>query len=85
VHGDVRDRLDIAFDDGGSQTLKNIARPVQIWHWKPESLLSTPAPFIRTVSSKLIQRCSVPRLTLEVDLDTSRFRIGKTIAGAWKE
>jgi adenylate cyclase len=35
VHEDVRDRLDTAFDDGGSQTLKNIARPVQVWRWLP--------------------------------------------------
>jgi adenylate cyclase len=35
VHEDVRDRLDTAFDDGGTQTLKNIARPVQVWRWSP--------------------------------------------------
>ncbi len=33
VHDDVRDRLEAIFEDGGSQTLKNIARPVQVWHW----------------------------------------------------
>jgi TolB-like protein/class 3 adenylate cyclase/tetratricopeptide (TPR) repeat protein len=37
VHEDVRDRLDTAFGDGGTQTLKNIARPAQIWHWHPGS------------------------------------------------
>jgi adenylate cyclase len=35
VHEDVRDRLETAFDDGGTQTLKNIARPVQVWRWQP--------------------------------------------------
>jgi TolB-like protein/class 3 adenylate cyclase/Tfp pilus assembly protein PilF len=35
VHEDVRDRLDAAFDDGGAQTLKNIARSVQVWRWQP--------------------------------------------------
>jgi adenylate cyclase len=35
VYEDVRDRLDTAFDDGGVQTLKNIARPVQVWRWQP--------------------------------------------------
>ena len=40
VHEDVRDRLDTAFDDGGTQTLKNIARPVQVWRWQP----GTPVP-----------------------------------------
>jgi class 3 adenylate cyclase len=47
VHDDVRDRLDIAFDDGGTQTLKNIARPVQVWRWQPGTAVwprSTTAP-----------------------------------------
>jgi adenylate cyclase len=35
VHEDIRDRLDTAFEDGGMQTLKNIARPVQVWRWSP--------------------------------------------------
>ncbi len=35
VHEDIRDRLDTAFTDGGAQTLKNIARPLQVWHWSP--------------------------------------------------
>jgi adenylate cyclase len=33
VHEDVRDRLDLAFEDGGAQALKNIARPVHVWRW----------------------------------------------------
>src|SRR5215831_14644507 len=47
VHEDVRDRLDAAFDDGGAQTLKNIARPVQVWRWQPGTvapLKPEPAP-----------------------------------------
>ena len=40
VHDDVRDRLDTAFEDGGAQTLKNIARPVQVWRWSPGRLLA---------------------------------------------
>src|SRR5262249_10963592 len=43
VHEDVRDRLDAAFDDGGAQTLKNIARPVQVWRWQPGAA-TKPAP-----------------------------------------
>ncbi|SEP24144.1 adenylate cyclase [Rhodospirillales bacterium URHD0017] len=35
VYEDVRDRLDTVFDDGGTQTLKNIARTVQVWRWQP--------------------------------------------------
>jgi adenylate cyclase len=47
VHEDVRDRLDTPFNDGGIQTLKNIARPVQVWRWQPGTAASpkpTPAP-----------------------------------------
>jgi adenylate cyclase len=35
VHDDIRDRLETVFNDGGQQTLKNIARPVQVWRWAP--------------------------------------------------
>src|SRR5262249_33547012 len=42
---DVRDRLDTTFDDGGAQTLKNIARPVQVWRWQlGATVLPKPAP-----------------------------------------
>ena len=45
VHEDVRDRLDTVFDDGGTQTLKNIARPVQVWRWQPgRTAPSQPTP-----------------------------------------
>jgi adenylate cyclase len=37
VHEDVRDRLGTAFADGGTQTLKNIVRPVQVWRWQPST------------------------------------------------
>ena len=49
VHEDVRDRPDTVFDDGGMQTLKNIARPVQVWLWQPDVTASpelTPAPTV---------------------------------------
>jgi adenylate cyclase len=32
----VRDRLEETWEDGGAQPVKNIARPIQIWHWRPE-------------------------------------------------
>jgi adenylate cyclase len=30
----VRDRLDAAWDDGGEHEVKNIARPLHVWHWR---------------------------------------------------
>jgi class 3 adenylate cyclase len=61
VHDDVRDRLDTAFDEGGMQTLKNIARPVQVWRWQPGMAVSPkPAPSPTTLplfgQSSLAQR-----------------------------
>ncbi|MBT4490867.1 MAG: adenylate/guanylate cyclase domain-containing protein, partial [Rhodospirillaceae bacterium] len=31
----VRDRLEMTWEDGGEQELKNIARPVHLWQWSP--------------------------------------------------
>ena len=33
AHRQVRDRVDLAWVDGGEQEVKNIARPVRVWHW----------------------------------------------------
>ncbi len=30
----VRDRLDVAWDDGGEHAVKNIVRPIQVWRWR---------------------------------------------------
>jgi TolB-like protein len=35
VHDQVRDKLDIAFEDMGEQQVKNIARPVHVWRLRP--------------------------------------------------
>jgi adenylate cyclase len=36
VYDDVRDRQDmVAFEEGGPQLLKNIARPIHVWRWLP--------------------------------------------------
>lgn len=43
VHDEVRDRLEVAFEDGGAQSLKNIARPVQVWRWSPGGPAAAPA------------------------------------------
>ena len=34
VHEEVRDRTDFAFEDMGEQEVKNIDRPVRVWHWR---------------------------------------------------
>jgi TolB-like protein/Tfp pilus assembly protein PilF len=37
AHRQVRDRLDLAWRDGGAHEVKNIARPIRIWRWPPPS------------------------------------------------
>jgi adenylate cyclase len=50
AYEDVVDRLEQSFADGGECALKNIARPVRIWHW-PSGL--EPAPVSPTEPSAL--------------------------------
>ncbi len=45
VHEQVRDRLDVTFEDQGEQEVKNIGRPVRVWQWIQESAHSLPASF----------------------------------------
>ena len=44
VQEDAVGRLDLAFEDLGEQTLKNIARPVRVFRVQSESPLPTPPP-----------------------------------------
>ena len=46
VHDQVRDKLDVAFDDRGEQQVKNIARPVHVYRIGPKGLcpLDLPSP-----------------------------------------
>lgn len=47
VHDQVRDRLDIVFDNLGERHVKNIDRPIHIWQW---SALLTPPTIASTAS-----------------------------------
>jgi len=38
VHEQVRDRIDIAFEDLGEQEVKNIDRPICVWRWVSDTL-----------------------------------------------
>ena len=64
VHEDVRDRLDTAFDDGGTQTLKNIARPVQVWRWQPGTA-APPKPAPATTALPLPDKPSIAELPFQ--------------------
>jgi adenylate cyclase len=36
VHESVANRVDAVFDDGGEIAVKNIARPIRVWRWRPD-------------------------------------------------
>jgi adenylate cyclase len=40
----VRDRIDVSFDDLGEIEVKNITRPVRVWHWGADGAQSSSAP-----------------------------------------
>ncbi|MGI9482965.1 MAG: adenylate/guanylate cyclase domain-containing protein, partial [Hyphomicrobiales bacterium] len=40
VHRQVRDKLDARWREGGAQHVKNIARPITVWHWSPATGMS---------------------------------------------
>jgi TolB-like protein len=42
VYRQVRDRLMLDWVDGGEHEVKNIARPVRVWHWSPAGSVSAP-------------------------------------------
>jgi len=43
VHEYIAGRIDAAFHDGGRRELKNIDRPINVWHWLPEGKGVSPA------------------------------------------
>ena len=42
THRQIRGKVDIAFDDLGEQSLKNIAEPMRAWHMRPASSRAPP-------------------------------------------
>jgi len=58
AHRQIRGKIDIAFDDIGEQTLKNIAEPMRAWHIR---LVSEAGPAIRSSPSPIrVQDLALP-------------------------
>ena len=47
VNESVGNRIDVAFDDGGEVSVKNIARPIRVWKWHPDN---EPAPAVASAT-----------------------------------
>lgn len=41
VYDEIRDRIDVPFEDMGEQTIKNIDRPVHAWRWVADNAAAT--------------------------------------------
>jgi adenylate cyclase len=43
VHDQLMGKLDSVFEDAGEQQVKNVSRPVRVWHWQVGQLASGPS------------------------------------------
>jgi adenylate cyclase len=59
VRDNVRDKLDFAFGDMGEQQVKNIARPVRVYAWRPEGVTGGLATKVMSGSSPVAPRLSI--------------------------
>ena len=65
VRDQVRGRLELAFEDMGEQQIKNIARPVRVYAWRPRGTANAPmtkVPSTITASPPVV----APRLSIVV-------------------
>jgi adenylate cyclase len=64
VRDQVRDKLDVAFEDMGEQRVKNIARPVRVYALSPEAVAAPLAP--GAPAAPLTSQPVAPRLSIVV-------------------
>jgi TolB-like protein/class 3 adenylate cyclase len=64
VRDQVRDKLDFVFEDMGEQQVKNIARPVRAYAWRPENAAGLPTT--RASSTTSSSPPVAPRLSIVV-------------------
>jgi adenylate cyclase len=65
VHDQVRDRLDLGFEDSGKQKVKNIDRPVQTWNWSAQAAGTSPVPAVEDASLSLPDKPSIAVLPFD--------------------
>jgi TolB-like protein/class 3 adenylate cyclase/Tfp pilus assembly protein PilF len=65
VRDQVRDRLDLAFEDMGEQSVKNIARPVRVYALRPEGRAGASAATVSSATSSS-PSFAAPRLSIVV-------------------
>ena len=59
VYDQVRDRMDVPFEDLGEQQVKNIDRPVHVWRWVQEAASPLPGAAVVVEPSSLPDKPSI--------------------------
>jgi adenylate cyclase len=65
VRDQVRDKLDLAFDDLGEQSVKNIVRPVRVYALRPGGIAGSPTASVSS-STSISPPVAAPRLSIVV-------------------
>jgi TolB-like protein/Flp pilus assembly protein TadD len=65
VRDQIRDNLAYAFEDMGEQSVKNIARPIRVYAWRPEEMAGVPPTRVSTTTSGS-PPVAAPRLSIVV-------------------
>jgi adenylate cyclase len=65
VHDQVRDRLPFVFEDLGEQQVKNIARPVRVYAFRPNAVADLPALSVLPIPP-ISEAAATPRLSIVV-------------------
>ena len=65
VRDQIRDKLPYPFEDMGAQSVKNIARPVRVYAWRPEAVADPPSATVPPAAS-ISQAAAAPRLSIVV-------------------
>jgi TolB-like protein/class 3 adenylate cyclase len=81
VRDQIRDKLPYAFEDLGEQTVKNIARPVRVYAWRPAGVAGLPVASVSVAVPVAAPRLSIvvlPFANLSDDREQQYFADGIT-------
>jgi len=76
VHEQVRDRLDLRFEDDGERQVKNIERPVKVWTWRPDEPRPVSEPREKNSQTGLLTLSVSPFRNLSSDPEQAYFAEG---------
>ncbi len=79
VHDQVRDRIDLPFEDLGEQEVKNIDRPIRVWRWASDTSAAACGPATTDKPQPLPDKPSIAVLAfnnMSADADQEYFADG---------